>query len=209
MLKHRPLFFPMESPHARLFLVFLVIVCLITSVRLVRLALALIVARGRGRVSLEEVITQPIDADRLAKAALANALSGKGRSSTAARGAPDDVRRMLQMADARFHYLWSVSHARVIATKGLVRLTLLVSLMVTCYGAFPAFEFEFNDTNVNGYVAWTAAIQILLARLAVGLAVCIALCGVYLFFEGSLSRRRASWRLFYAAALDALYRERG
>jgi len=188
---------------------FLVIACLITSVRLVRLALALIVARGRGRVSLEEVITQPIDADRLAKAALANALSGKGRSSTAARGAPDDVRRMLQMADARFNYLWSVSHARVIATKGLVRLTLLVSLMVTCYGAFPAFEFEFNDTNVNGYVAWTAAIQILLASLAVGLAVCIALCGVYLFFEGSLSRRRASWRLFYAAALDALYRERG
>lgn len=208
-MEHSPFFWPMEPPHARLFLMFLMIVCLITSVRLVRLALALFVARGLGRVSLEEVITQPIDAHRLAKAALANAFSGEGRSSTAAQGASDDVRRRLQMADARFNYLWSVSHTRVIATKGLMRLTLLVSLMVTCYGAFPAFELEYNDTNVTGYEAWTAAIQILLARRALGLAVCIALTGVSLFFEGSLSRRQASWRLFHAAALDALHRERG
>jgi hypothetical protein len=208
-MAHSPFFFPMEPPHARLFVMFLVIVCLIASVRLVRLALALFVPRGRGRVSLEEVLTQPIDADRLAKAALANALTGEGRSSTAAQGAPDDVRRMLQMADARFNYLWSVSHARVIATKGLVRLTLLVSLMVTCYGAYPAFEIEFGlnliNTNVNAYEAGVAAIQVLLARLAVGLVVCIALCGVYVLFEGSLSRRQASWRLFHAAALDALH----
>ena len=141
--------------------------------------MALLVARGRGRVSLEEVITQAVDADRLATAALTNALSGEGRSSTAARGAPDDVRRMLQMADARFTYLWSVSHARIVATKGLVRLTLLVSLLVTCYGAYPAFTLEHFDPTVTAYEAWDAAIQVLLARLALGLAVCIALCGVY------------------------------
>jgi hypothetical protein len=192
---------------------FLVIVCLITSVRLVRLALALLGARARGRVSLEQVITQPIDADRLANAALANALSGDGRSSTAARGVPDDVRRLLQMADARFNYLWSVSHARVIATKGLVRLTLLVSLMVTCYGAYPAFYlqtgFDRGLSNVSTYQAWAFAFQILMARLALGLAVCSVLCAVYIFFEGRLSRRHASWRLFHAAALDALHRDRG
>jgi hypothetical protein len=206
---HNPLSWSLEPPHSRLFMMFLVIVCLITGVRLARLALALFVARRRDRVSLEEVITQPIDADRLAKAALANALSGDGRSGAPARGAPDDVRGMLQLADAKFNYLWSMSHARVIATKGLVHLTLLVSLMVTCYGAYPAFEFEFNDTNVTGSVALVTATQIVLARLTLGLTVCIALCGVYLFVEGRLSRRQADWRLFHAAALDALRRERG
>ena len=51
---------PMEPFHAKLFWIFLAIVCLITSVRIVRLAWALFGAGRHGRLSLGNVITQPI-----------------------------------------------------------------------------------------------------------------------------------------------------
>ena len=117
------------------------------------------------------------------------------------------MRRTLQMADARFNQLWSVSQARVLATKGLMHLTLLVSLAVTSYGIVPAYYFERYDPQADAFSAWMTAIQTLSERLTLGLMVCIALCGVSTFFEGRLIRRKASWRLFHAAALDALHRE--
>ncbi len=191
------LMWAMEPTHAKLFFEFLVIVCLITLVRAVALALALFRLPGRARVTLADVLAQRIDPDRLAKAALAHVVA---RDGGADRHASDEVCHTLRMADATFQYRWSLSHARVIATNGLLRLTWLVSWAITCFGAYPAFTLEYDDTNRTASTAWYIVGELLLERLATGLAVCILLAVVSMFFEGRLIRRRAAWRLFYATA---------
>jgi hypothetical protein len=193
----------LEPTHAKLFFEFLVIVCLITVVRAVTLALVLFRLPGRARVTLADVLAQRIDPDRLAKAALANAVSREGGAD---RRASDEVCQTLRMADATFQYRWSVSHARVIATNRLLRLTLLVSLAITCFGTYPAFRFAYNDTNRMAAWAWFIAGELLLVRLASGLAVCVLLAVVSMFLEGRLIHRQAAWRLFYATAMNALSR---
>jgi hypothetical protein len=198
----------MEPAHARLFFGFLVIVCLITLVRVVRLSWTLFAVPLRTRTSLAEVLARRSDADGLAQAALAHAVSSEGAPTLTAVDARAEVRRLLRMANARFNYRWRLAHARTIATNGLLRLTLLVSVAIACYGAYPAFHFAHNDTNLNGYEAWFKAGELLLARLAMGLAVCTALCGLSVFFEGRLIRRKAAWRLFCATAMNALSRNR-
>jgi len=191
----------LEPPYARLFYEFLLVVCAMTLVRAARLVSALF-SLGRQRLSIVEVFAQPVDPDRLARAALANAISCDGSAPHAVDAA--GVHSTLVIAHARFEYLWSVADARVHATKGLLRLTLLVSLTMTVFTAYPEYYDAFNNRNVSGSIALFNAGELLLARLAIGLGVCVALCATCLFFEGKLIRRRSYWRLFYKTALNAL-----
>ena len=71
----------------------------------------------------------------------------------------------------------------------------------------PEYYDAFNNRNVSGNIALFNAGEVLFARLAIGLGVCAALCGMYVFFEGTLNRRRAYWKLFYSTATNALSRE--
>jgi hypothetical protein len=206
---HEPtIYWALEPPHALLLYAFLVMVCVITLVRVVRLVLALFAAPWRKRLSIEDVLTQRVEPDRLSTLALAHAISCKGPFNVPDAFARPDVRRLLRMANVRFNYRWRMSYARVAATKGLLRLTLLVSFATVCYGAYPSFWDAYSNTNATLLTGWFAAGKLLLARLVIGLSVCIVLTGVHMFFQGRLIRRKASWRLFHATALDALSRPR-
>jgi hypothetical protein len=189
-----------------MFNAFLVIVCAITLVRVMILMVALFAPPERALPSMEHVLGLRVEPDALATAALARALPSEGSFNVPNAIARGDVRRLLRMANARFNYRWGLLRAHVVATQGLVRLTLLVSFAYTCYRVYPAFAFHFNDTNRPAYSAWYLAGRELLTQLAIGLAVCIALAAVHAFFEARLIRRKASWRLFHATALNALSR---
>jgi hypothetical protein len=93
--------------------------------------------------------------------------------------------------------------ARVIATRGLARLTLLASAFTTIVTAYLTFEWEIG-TGIYGIATLYPAGRVLGNRLAVGLLVCLALWAVALFFHGRIHRRVASWRYFHAIAREAL-----
>jgi hypothetical protein len=96
-----------------------------------------------------------------------------------------------------------MAHARVIATRGLSRLTVLLSVAEVCFGAYPAFTLAYFDTNRTAYGALLAGLNLLMTRLTIGLAVGIVVGAVSMFFDGCLIRRKASWLLFRATAADA------
>ena len=186
-MPHRGLIWDAQPPHAQLFFIFLAVVCAVTLVRMGMLAWALYPWPGRTRVGPGGVAGGHVDADHVARWALADALGGTGVGH-AGVGA-----RLPPLADARFAYRWHIAHARVMATKGLSRITVLVSVLVVCFGAGPEFFLAHFESNRGLYGDWVAGVTLLSTRLAIGLAVAIMLSAVATFFEGCLIRRKASW----------------
>jgi hypothetical protein len=183
------------------FFMFLAVVCAVTLVRTGMLAWTLYPWPGRTRVGPGGVGGGRVDADRVARSALAGALGGI-RAGDAGVG-----ERMLPLADARFAYRWHIAHARVIATARLSRITVLVSVLVVCFGAGPTFFLAHFESHGGLYGDWVAAVTLLSTRLAIGLAVAIMLSGVAMFFEGRLIRRNASWLVYRATVATATAEE--
>ena len=183
-----------QLPYVQGFLLVLAGICAATLVRAGILAWAVLSWPLRTRLSSEAGAHGRVDADRVAIAALAGAIRGPR---------PDWDVVVSPLADARFDYRWRMAHARVVATKGLSRITVLLSVLVVCFGAGPAFFLAHWESNRGTYGDWVGGLTVLSMQLAVGLAVAILLSVVAVFFEGRLIRRKASWRLFRATVVDA------
>jgi hypothetical protein len=192
-----------ELPHAQLLYALLAAACLITMLRAAILVRTLFRLPGRRRISINDV-AKPIDAKHLAAAALAGALEPTESQRAMLAVKDDEFDYALRMADARFAYGWDMSLARVTATKGLSRLTVLISVAIMGIGVYPTMTlvlYEPFDSSLLS--AWLRGAHYLMARLAIGLLVSIVLDATALFFEGCLIRRRASWRRFRAMCADS------
>jgi hypothetical protein len=108
---------------------------------------------------------------------------------------------LLRSADARFAHGWHMAHARVMATKGLAVLTVLVSIAVVCLGAYTTLSIDYV-LHPGGTLGLLQGLDMVLTRLAAGLAVAGALTATAVFFEGRLIRRQAVWRLYRDTVAD-------
>ena len=188
-----------EPIHARLFVLFILVVCCVAFVHALRLTYCLFAFGKRTRILLSNILDEAtVNADLLAKSALTNSVSYVASSKTPNRdarpGAGADVAlQRLKAADQRFSYLWEKARTEVTSINKLVVLTLLLSLLVIVYGAFPTWNEEFNNSKVAGFAALFGATDKLLTRLAFGLCASVVLYVISGFFEGVMSRRRAYW----------------
>jgi biopolymer transport protein ExbB/TolQ len=196
---------------ARVFVMFLAVMGVITAARSVRLCWRLFWPLASGRVSLDLLRQGAVSADRLAKAALGRTLTLERPSEThrdaSAEPSPGNreaALRTLRTADIRFRYVWRLSQASVIATRGLMPVTLLGTLFGTVVNIYPAFNWEVAGPTVTGAAAAYTVGNVTLNRLAAGLLLCAAIWAVSTFFQAWLYRRMASWRYFLATTRDIL-----
>jgi hypothetical protein len=192
-----------QPPHAKLLFEFLAVVSLIAMVCVGMLGWTLLALPGRRRISIDDVIAHHVDADRLAKSALAGVIRRDCPRGSTSAGSQDELGRLMRSADARFAYGWHRAQARVTTTKGLASLTVLASATVVGLGAYPTLTLALYETNLLVHRALLEGLNQLMTRLAIGFAVSLVVGAVGLFFEGCLIRRKASWRLFQAMVADA------
>jgi hypothetical protein len=204
-----------EPLHVRLFILYLFVAVIVTIVRSLKLTRRIYTLQKRNGVSLRDISHGGISANELAQFALTNRLLvepspfvGDYGSGDAETSGEKPTLRTLQIADTKFRYLWQLGSVDVAFMKKLVRLTLLLSLLLVVYGAFPTWSEEFNDHNVTGTVALHRAAGDLLARVTIGVTVSVLIYMVSILFDGSLRRRKTRWRYFYESSRNALSSER-
>jgi len=194
-------------------LLILFAVVLTSAVRFWRLARCLYRHPGE-RVPPESILSGGADPDLLAASALSSRI---GRETLAANrasfGAPVERPNVeaalgsLRMAEGKFLYLWEKCHMDVESTRRASLLTLLVTIVMVTYGAFPTYYGWFNNSNLPGsYCLLTAAKQ-LFGLLAFGISACGMLYGVSSFFERTLADRKACWTYFCWRLRNELSRE--
>lgn len=69
-------------------------------------------------------------------------------------------------------------------------LTLLVSVLMCTYGAYPTWQSHFNNNKVTGSEAWTQTIVELLWRLSLGLLVSTILFATSSYLKSKLTKRK-------------------
>ena len=172
---------------------------------------------ARPRMPIERVLDGSVSADDLARAALANRLSPGPLSEelvaqlrTGPRVELDTALRTLRAVDVRYDYLWRRMNILVSSTRNWMRLTLLAAGFITTSLFFDRLEsasFGLRtriDTIAGLQRPMYETVVWAMAQLALGFAVAGLLCVVAMVFDGMLHRRRASWKYFYASAVDAL-----
>lgn len=109
----------------------------------------------------------------------------------------------LPRADSAFLYEWEICATSVTSMKKLVTLTLLVGLSVFLVsGARILFDIStLKFTGSVGIVFVTAGLAPPLMQLAFSVLASAVLYCVSSFYEGVLSRRRASWNYIYRKAM--------
>jgi hypothetical protein len=165
---------------------------------------------------LDRVLDGGVSPDALARAALANRVSPEPLSEerlAQLRAGPGELAtaiRALRAADVRFDYLRRHMAIYVSSIWNLMRLTLLVTALITASGFLPMWRgLTFGTrsgatTLASLYPAIYETGGWALSQLAFGFAVAVVLCIVAMVFDGMLQRRRASWKYFYAMTHNAL-----
>jgi hypothetical protein len=182
----------------------------IQMVRFVILGLRLYSFTGKP-VSPENVAGWVLDPDLLARAALTNrplfsALAEKLPTTEPCtdRPAVEKALYTLRAAENRFLFLWEQCYADVASTRRAGRLTVLLSLVMIAYAAFPTYSLAYNNTNRPGFLAMLLTADELLALLALGLSLAALLYSISSFFERALAQRMARWKYFSATARNEL-----
>lgn len=188
-----------EPMHAKLFIFYLLIVYFLAVVYSVRLVWAL--APLGARLALRNVARGDVTEEILARAALANrvliepiGVGGLESNGTLTPSHEKPTLYTLRAVDSRFKDVVGRCQADAAVIKRLSWLTLLVSFLVVVYGAFPTLADQFNDRNVIGSAAILATVDLLLSRLALGLASCAVLYAVSSVSEVTLMRRLNTWQ---------------
>jgi len=165
-------------------------------------------------VSPERILRGEADPDLLAASALASrmgreSLAGKRATSGGPIGRPsvETALRSLGVAESRFLYLWEKCRIDVESVKSASLLTLMASIAMVTYGAFPTYAECFNNSNLPGSYCLLTAAQQLLGLLAFGISACGMLYGVSSFFERKLADRKACWTYFCSKLRNELSRE--
>jgi hypothetical protein len=175
----------------RFILLCLFVLLCVSAVRLTKLALRLY--RFVGRASkLRAILRGGGNADLIAASAFAGSLRDRDLIEN-----PSD--HTLCAADARFTYLWDRGHADVESTRRASTLAVLLSMSMVAYGAYPLYQWYFNDTNRTGEWSLFWTIQQLLALLSIGFPCAAILYFASSFFERILAHRKARWRYVYAS----------
>jgi hypothetical protein len=196
---------PMLSPFGEpqvvyLFLGFLLAVIVIAASRTACLAWWTFSPWSR-RVSIDGLRAGTIAPDDAARLALRGKV-GDLPAAAASRPGAADACRALRAADARFNLLWDDAAAMLAANRGLLWVTLLVSVLSFVYGFIPAYNNEIDNTNRLPHQALYLSTMLLTFRLSLGLLVCVVMAVATMTFDGVLRRRRARWRFVYATASD-------
>ena len=196
-----------ELPHGKVFVLYLLAVCLVAVVRSARIGWALSPLRGYKPILFRDILNGRVIASVTAKSALSGrvvteSIEGDGLDSSNALSpsAEKPTLNSLRAADSRFKYLVGKLQVDAALIQKLAWLTLLISILVVVYGAFPTLADQFNNRNVIGSVALLATADLLLSRLALGLAVFVVLYALASTFEVMLLRRVNAWQYILSQA---------
>ena len=188
-----------EPFYVRLFVAYLVFVILGVALLALRLALTFYSLTERIHVRpdnpphtfIPDVLVRAAISGRLifeSVSAKCNRQEGQGRPSR------DCLIHPLQLADARFQYLWQRRYTDIIWIRKLSQFTILLSIFIATYGAFPTWGDQFNNRAITGAEAFFGAASLLLERLSLGLGVGTLLYGISVSFERVALCRLALWK---------------
>ncbi len=200
----------LEPIYARLFLLYLFYLACFVAVRTSKLAWRLYFFRPH-RIPSNDKSDSQSDSIVLARSTLARrTISGERLNIRAAgnAGHPLDAKSKegssstMSAADTEFVFLWEQCYADIKSMKRLASFTLLLSILLFVYGAFPTWSYEFNNANITGSAALVEASIILLKRLSLGVGACTAVYGVSSFLEIVALRRMALWKYLRSRYTD-------
>lgn len=191
-----------EPLYARLFILFLLVSAGVAIGWSLKLSFRLIQLSKHGRVTLTAVLSGAVQADTLAKLAITGGIfcedSGDKGTDVGTREADKlAVNHTLSVANVKFQYLWELSEAGVASIEQIVRLTLLLTLLVSTFGAYPTWSSAFENNNITGMAALFVAGDLLLARISLGLGVGSLIYVLSVLLRRVLSNRMAKWKFFY------------
>ncbi len=192
---------PWES---KVFLLYLFTVLAISVGRSLNLARKLGWFSVSRRTSLGKANSGIQGPDLLAASALANRLvddlPGRLLSESGHQPKKDNATallRLMEQAEFKFLYSWEMCSTKVESIKRLAVLTSLLSvLLLVCRATTILAYITAQKVVGNAFVAGSMAEVFVL--LALGIFVCALLYAIYTFYEGTLRRRRASWKYFCA-----------
>lgn len=190
----------------RIFLLYLIVVACITIVRFVRVVSRVHRVRRRKPIRLESVAAAGLTPEQVAEAALKSQLyitlpsADHSDSKRLPLSSTDGeaIQATLQGADKRFSYLWESTLVMVKSTEKLAWLTFFSTLLTGLVGAtFIANGIFFSwpeAGNIPLRIVMRESIALLLARLTLGLVVCLFLYMQSSLLDGLMQRRRISWQ---------------
>ncbi len=192
---------------ARLYILVLLFVLVLSFVRALRLAWYLGCLRNRKKMSSEGLAEPNLQPSDLANAALENRLERNFFSERFE--SPADARTnkktfdVLHSANLRFGYVWQLCLNDVNAMKRSINLTLLASAFL----ALDRFADFFHGTAISKQVAiaaTAASLAEICFPLAVGVGLCVVIYLVSMWFEGMLALRETRWNYFCARMKERL-----
>lgn len=202
-----------QPTHIRIFLIYLFVVICITAVQLLRLVLVLGWTASRKRISVDAILDGSVTYNVLCEAGFAKRLQFSEKEQRrikelrASQEKSNMALNVIRAAEPEFAYLSRQSQIRVQLLKFLFQLTLLLSIIVVIYGAYPTWLALYNDGERTGVGALVETGRLLSDRLLVGLLVSAVLLISYGCCERALVIRRAKWSYFVHACKDELTAE--
>ncbi len=196
--------------YARLFLLYLFYLACFVAVRTSKLVWRLYFFRPH-RVPSTDKSDSHSDSIVLARSTLAKRTISGERLNTRAGGhvghplhakSKEESSSRMSAADTEFVFLWEQCYADIKSMKRLASFTLLLSILLFVYGAFPTWSYEFNNANITGSAALFKASIILLRRLLLGMGACTVVYGISSFLEIVALRRMALWKYLRSRYTD-------
>jgi hypothetical protein len=178
---------------ARLFVLYLIVVLIISLVRSVSIMRMLWWRAPRGKFSLEGPDSER-KTDMLVDFALANRLPDDATSS---KGNAVDLLVTVRRAGGRFLYLWEKCFGKVASLKKLAILTFFFAFLTLASSLATVLKEIAAWKAVGiGFLAGNAAEEV--GLFALGIFACAELYALWAIWEGLLARRKAAWNYFCA-----------
>lgn len=106
---------------------------------------------------------------------------------------------LLQLAGARFSFLWEACWIKISSMKRLAGLTFLSATLIFAWGATTSLS-EISYSKITGIGALSGGFAELLTQFTLGVGVCMVLYVTSGFYEAALVKRQATWNYICAKA---------
>jgi hypothetical protein len=173
----------------KFYYLFLLLVVLWMATRVVILVRLLVAPLGQ-RLRFAQLLDDATPIEVAARAVLAGRVDGAVTTGLNVR---------VESIRARVAYLAATCEAAIWSIRGVLWLTLILSVLSVVADAVPALKGELYGTNRSGSLALYLWAERLTSRLSIGLLVSASLAFVSTVFEFILRRRRAEWELVSAS----------
>ncbi len=100
---------------------------------------------------------------------------------------------VLQSADLFLSYICDRSHSDLVAARRAGILILLIAFTICACGAYPTFNYCFNNSGRTGWYCRFITGEWVLNMLYLGLLPCVAIYAVSNYFDSQLAERKARW----------------